>query len=260
MENLKINLLNINIDNLTSLDIQNKVEDLISQKKPIHIVGVNIDQVLKVKENKYSQKIFDDAALIFTDGKPILWMSKILGKPLIERITGPDLMLKLCELASVKKYRLFLLGSAPGVADRAAINLKKMFNKIEVIGTYSPPFGFENDKLEMKKINDMLLNSKADMLFVGMGSPKQDIFIYENKDIYKIPVSFSIGAALDFIGDKTKRAPRWMINVGLEWFYRILKDPKRLFKRYFHDIMKIIPFFLHEFKQVKLLKQEKLFK
>lgn len=246
-----INILGIRIDNITSKETLNKIENFIIIRKPVQIVGGNVDQVLKVNENKYSKKIFNEAALVFTDGKPIVWISRILGTPIRERITGPDLMLKLCEVAAIKKYKIFLLGSAPGVAAKAAENLKNKYKNLQVVGTYSPPFGFEKDAEELQKINKMLLDSMADILFVGMGSPKQDIFIYENKNQYKIPVSFSMGAAIDFIGGSVKRAPRWMINIGLEWFYRVLQDPQRLFKRYFIDDMKIISILINDLKRKK---------
>lgn len=100
--------------------------------------------------------------------------------------------------------------------------------------------GFEKDKIELEKINQMLLDSQADMLFVGMGVPKQDIFIYENMKKYKIPMSFSIGGTIDFIAGKQKRAPKWMNKIGLEWLYRLLQNPRRMFKRYMIDDMKIL--------------------
>ena len=240
----RINFLGINIDNCTKNELIHSIEQQIKNHAISQIVGVNIDQVLRVNQNQYSRKIFDESTIVFTDGKPIIWMSKLLGSPIIERTTGPDLMNDLCALAALKGYRIFLLGAGPGVAFKAVKKLTNKYNGLVITGTYSPPFGFEKDKDELNKINMMLKSSNSDMLFVGLGSPKQDIFIYENKDVYQIPVSFSMGAAIDFIAGNIKRAPRWMINCGLEWFYRVLRDPKRLWKRYFIDDLKIIPLFL----------------
>ena len=145
----------------------------------------------------------------------------------------------LCKLAAQKGYLIFLLGSAEGVAAKAAENLKKNNPGLRVAGVYSPPYGFEKDKNEIDKINKMLFNSKADMLFVGMGVPKQDIFIYENMNKYQIPMSFSIGATIDFEAGIQKRAPKWVNHIGMEWLYRLAHDPKRMFKRYIIDDMKI---------------------
>ncbi len=246
-----INFLGINIDNMTASEILDHVDECVKKRTPCQIVGVNVDQALRVIEDKYSYQIFDNAEIVFTDGKPIIWMAKWLKRPIVEKVSGPDLMLLLCERAAQKKYKIFLLGCAEGVAANAAKKLEEMYPGLQCVGTYSPPFGFEKDSVEMEKIVTMLKESGADQLFVGMGSPKQDIFIYENMDKYQIPVSYSMGAAIDFIGGSVKRAPKWMSDVGLEWFYRMLQNPKRLVKRYLVEDRRILKYY-REFK-----KQEK---
>lgn len=243
-----IDFLGIKINNMTATEILDHVDYCVERKTPCHIVGVNIDQALRVIEDNYSQKIFDDAEIVFTDGKPILWMAKWLKRPIIEKVSGPDLMLLLCERAAQKKYKIFLLGCAEGVADNAAKKLEMMYPGLQCVGTYSPPFDFEKNPVEMERIVTMLRESRADQLFVGMGSPKQDIFIYENMGKYKIPVSYSIGAAIDFIGGSVKRAPKWMSDFGLEWFYRMMQNPKRLVKRYLVEDRRILKYYC-EFKK-----------
>lgn len=247
-KNDKINFLGIQIDNMTADEILDHVDVCIKKRKPCQIVGVNVDQAIRVIEDKYSHKIFDDAEIVFTDGKPIIWMSKWLKRPIVEKVSGPDLMLLLCERAAKKGYKIFILGCAEGVAANAAKNLEKMYPGLQCVGTYSPPFGFEKDRAEMDKIVTMLRKSNADQLFVGMGSPKQDIFIYENMNKYQIPVSYSMGAAIDFIGGNVKRAPKWMSDMGLEWFHRMMQNPKRLMKRYLVDDRRIIKYYW-EFKR-----------
>ena len=244
-DNRTIDFLGARINNYSLEELEEHIFKLVETKTPSHVVGVNVDQVLKINKDRYSKEIFDNATIVFTDGKPIMWMAGWLGTPIIERTTGPDLMLELCKGAALKGYRVFLLGAGPGVAKMAADKLRNQVPSLIVTGTYSPPFGFEKDDMELNKINEMLRASCSDRLFVGMGSPKQDIFIYENKDKYNIPVSFSMGAAIDFIAGNVKRAPRWMIAIGLEWFYRVLQDPRRLWKRYFIDAWAIVPLFLH---------------
>ena len=242
----RIPFMGIEIDNLTRDEMLSRIFGCIKQKKPSQVVGVNVDQIVGVHKSELSKKIFLDSDLVFVDGKPIKWMCSLLGKPVKERITGPDLMEYICQKAAPLKMKIFLLGAGPGVASRCGKILEERYPGIVVVGSYSPPFGFQKDHQEIDRINLMLKQSEADMLFVGMGSPKQDIFIYENMDKYGIPVSFSMGAALDFIAGNVKRAPRWMIHCGLEWFYRVLQDPKRLWKRYFIQDMKIVPMFLKE--------------
>jgi len=239
-----IDFLGIRLNNMTAEEILDHVDYCIKRRTPCQIVGVNIDQALRVIEDEYSRKIFENAELVFTDGKPIVWMSKWLKRPIIEKVSGPDLMELLCERAAKRGYKIFLLGAGPGVAAKAAEKLQGDYPGLQCVGTYSPPIGFEEDSDEMKKIITMLHDSGADQLFVGMGSPKQDIFIYENMQQYQIPVSYSMGAALDFLGGKAKRAPKWMSSHGLEWFHRFLQDPKRLYKRYFIDDRRIIGYYM----------------
>jgi len=234
-----IDFIGIRLNNMTAEEILDHVDFCVERRTPCQIVGVNVDQALRVIEDEYSHRIFDEAELVFTDGKPIIWMAKSLKRPIVEKISGPDLMMLLCERAARKGHKIFLLGCAEGVAAQAARNLQEKYPGLECVGTYSPPFGFEKDPQEMQKIIGMLRESGADQLFVGMGSPKQDIFIYENMDKYEIPVSYSMGAAIDFIGGSVKRAPKWMSDHGLEWLHRLLQNPKRLWKRYLVDDMRI---------------------
>lgn len=243
-----IDFLGIRLNNMTAEEILNHIDYCIKRRTPCQIVGINVDQALRAIEDEYSHKIFDDAEIVFTDGKPIMWMSKWLKRPIIEKVSGPDLMLLLCERAAEKNYKIFLFGAGPGVAAQAAKNLERDFPGLQCVGTYSPPFGFEKNPEEMNKIINMLKESGADQLFVGMGSPKQDIFIYENIKKYGIPVSYSMGAALDFLGGGAKRAPKWMSDHGLEWFYRFLQNPKRLYKRYFVDDRRIFKYY-REFRK-----------
>lgn len=247
-----IDFLGIRLNNMTSDEILDHIDYCIERRTPCQIVGVNVDQALRVIEDEYSKKIFEDAELVFTDGKPIIWMSKRLGRPIVEKVSGPDLMEMLCERAAKKGYKIFFLGAGSGVADKAAKKFQKDYPGFQCVGTYSPPFGFEKDPEELNKIITMLRESEADQLFVGMGSPKQDIFIYENMKKYQIPVSYSMGAAIDFHGGGAKRAPKWMCDHGLEWFHRFLQNPKRLFKRYFMDDRRIFGYYAKYKKAEKM--------
>lgn len=236
----------IHIDNMDAHEITEHVFECVRRKTPVHVVGVNVDQIVTINKSSVSKKIFCDAELVFIDGKPIELMCTLLGRKVKERITGPDLMEFICAKGATMGVKIFLLGAGPGVAAKCGKILEAKYPGIQAIGSYSPPFGFQNDKNEIQKINVMLKESGADLLFVGMGSPKQDIFIYDNMNEYGIPVSFSMGAALDFIAGNVKRAPRWMVNCGLEWVHRIGQNPKRLWKRYMVTDMAIIPLFFKE--------------
>lgn len=235
----RIQFMNSYIDNVTMKEAIDYIEDCVSNRKIGHVITPNVDQMVRIEKDEYFKKICNNAELLLVDGTPLMWIAKWYGTPLKEKICGSDLVPELCRIAAKKNYKIFLLGAAEGVAAKAALNLEKKFPGLNIVGTYSPPYGFEKSQVEINKINEILKNSKADLLFVGMGVPKQDIFIYENMNIYDIPMSFSIGATIDFEAGVQKRAPRWINRMGLEWFFRLISDPKRMFKRYILNDMKI---------------------
>lgn len=235
----RMRFMNSYIDNVTKKEAIAHIEECINTRKIGHVITPNVDQIIRIESDKYFKKIYENAELLLTDGTPLVWISQWYKKPIKEKICGSDLVPDLCELAAQKGYSIFLLGAAEGVAAKAAENLKKNNSGLKVAGVYSPPYGFEKDKNEIDKINKMLFASNADMLFVGMGVPKQDIFIYENMNKYQIPMSFSIGATIDFEAGIQKRAPKWINRIGMEWLYRLVRDPKRMFKRYIINDMKI---------------------
>lgn len=239
-----IDFLGIRLNNLSTEELLDHIDCCVNRKIPCHIVGLNVDQAIKVIENDYSSRIFDNAEIVYTDGMPIIWMSKLLNRPILEKISGPDLMIRLCERAAQKGYKLFFLGAEEGIAQKAAENIMKKFPGIREIDTYSPPFGFENCIDEVEKTIAVLKESNADQVFVGLGSPKQDIFIYENMNKYNIPVSYSMGGALDFLSNNTKRAPKWMRNHGLEWLHRFANNPRKFYRRYFVEDLRIIKYFI----------------
>lgn len=231
--------MNIYIDNCTKEEAISHIEKCIQEKKIGHVITPNVDQIIRIEKDEYFKSICNSAELLLVDGTPLLWIAKWYGTPIKEKICGSDLVPELCKISAQKGYKVFLLGAAEGVAAKAARNLKNKFPGLDVVGTYSPPFGFEKDEEEIQHINQILLDSKADLLFVGMGVPKQDIFIHENMHIYKIPMSFSIGATIDFEAGVQKRAPKCINKIGMEWLYRLLSNPKRMFRRYIIDDMKI---------------------
>lgn len=236
----RMKFMNTYLDNVTRDEAIAHIEQCIAERRIGHVITPNVDQIVRIEKDPYFKEICEHAELLLADGHPLLWIAKRYGTPVKEKISGSDLVPALCEIAAQKGYSIFLLGAAPGVAQKAADKLRQRLPDIRIAGVYSPPLGFEKDEAEMEKINRMLLDSHADMLFVGMGVPKQDIFIYENMEKYRIPMSFSIGGTIDFMAGEQQRAPKWMSDHGLEWFYRFLHDPKRMFKRYFVNDLKII--------------------
>jgi len=235
----RINICNLLIDNITTAEVLDNVELMIKAKESQYIVTPNVDHIIKLQTDKNFQEIYKNASLVLTDGTPLLWAAKYLGTPIKEKISGSDIFPVLCKLSSEKGYKVFFLGGRPDAAERAAKQLKNRYNKLDVVGIYAPPLGFENNEIENDKIITMIKCVQPDILFVGLGAPKQEKWIYKYRKDYNVPVSIGIGAAFEFIAGMVKRAPGWMQKTGLEWFWRVLMEPKRLWKRYFIDDMKI---------------------
>ena len=236
----RVPFMNTQIDNYTMEEAIDAIDRLICQDKNGYVVTPNIDHIVKLESDQLLQKVYADADIILTDGKPMIWMSKLYGTPIKEKVSGSDLFPNLCKLAAEKGYRVFLLGAAEGVAAKAAFNLQNKFPGLIIAGTYSPPFGFEKDEKELQNILRIVTEAKPHILIVGLGCPKQEKFIYNYRNELNVPVSLGLGASIDFEAGILKRAPKWMADHGFEWFYRIVQDPKRMAKRYFVDDMKII--------------------
>lgn len=228
----RMKFMNTEIDNLTMDETLQAIDNLIKENKSAYVVTPNVDHIVQLETNKELQDIYNNASLILTDGKPLLWIAKWYGTPIKEKISGSDLFPLLCRMAAEKGYKMFFLGAAEGVAEKAAKNLSKRFIGLNVAGTYSPPFGFEKDVYEMNKIKEMIIKANPQILIVGLGCPKQEKFMYYHCAELGVPISLGLGASFDFEAGNIKRAPRWMANHGLEWLFRITQDPKRMIKRY----------------------------
>lgn len=237
----KIKFLNTHIDNVSMSEAISIIDKLIEKKECSYVVTPNLDHIVIMETDKEFAEIYDNADLVVTDGKPLIWISKLLGTPIKEKISGSDLFPKMCQMCSKKGYSVFILGAAEGVADRAAANLKKRYEGLQIVGTYSPPMGFEKNEAELSKIKELIIQAKPDVLAVSLGSPKGEKFVYKHLEEYNVPLGISIGATIDFEAGNVKRAPKWMSDHGLEWLFRITQDPKRLIKRYWNDAVKIIP-------------------
>lgn len=233
-------LLNTYINNLTMSEAISSIENMIEADKKSYVVAINVDVVMKIEKDIYLKRIVDNADMVLVDGKPLVWISKMHNKPLKAKISGSDLVPLLCEVAAEKHYSMFFIGGKDGVAEQAKKRIERKLPDIKIVGTYAPPLGFEKDEEELKKINKIISAAKPDLLISCFGCPKQEKWIYENINEYDAKVSICAGATIDFLAGNVKRAPHWMSEHGLEWFYRFIQEPKRMFKRYFIDDVKII--------------------
>lgn len=236
-------LLNTYVNNLDMDETIQAVERLIAlgnAGKRSYVVPVNVDVVMKIEQDAYLKELIDHADLVLVDGKPLVWISKWHRRPVRAKISGSDLVPLLCKRAAEKHYSIFIIGGKDGIAGRAVENLRRDLPEINIVGTYAPPFGFEKNPEELDKINNMISEAHPDLLIVCFGCPKQEKWIYENYQKYDAKVSICAGATVDFLAGYISRAPRWMSEHGLEWFYRFLQEPGRMFKRYFVEDAKIL--------------------
>ena len=235
----RIEFLNTYIDNLTASEAKNAVDSLIQAGGNHYVVTPNSDIVVKMQDDTELKEICDKADLILTDGQIVVKLSRYLGNPIKERVCMTDFVWDVFDLAIKKDYKVFLFGGKEDVLFKATENIKKRLPELNIVDSYSPPFGFEKNEEMLEEANRRIKASDADILIVFLGCPKQEKFIYQNKDKYQVPISITMGGCVDFMAGKVKRAPLWMQNIGLEWFYRFLQEPKRMFRRYFVDDIKI---------------------
>ena len=207
-----------------------------SEHRCRYVVTPNVDHTILLTENPKLQDAYESADMILADGHPIIWASKLLQRPLPERVAGSELVPSLFDsYQRAGKLKVFLLGAAPGVAATAANNMKKCWPNVETVGVYSPPLGFENDPEENDYILGRLILTKPDVIVVGLGAPKQEIWVHQNIENLPAKVALCVGATIDFLAGAKKRAPVWMQKSGIEWMHRMLSEPRRLVSRYAKD-------------------------
>jgi N-acetylglucosaminyldiphosphoundecaprenol N-acetyl-beta-D-mannosaminyltransferase len=239
------------VNNVTQQEAIMAIDQIIVNGKKIYVVTPNLDHIVKLEEDQDFVRCYDNAGLVLADGNPLIWASKVLGTPLKALVTGSDLFPGLCQHAAIKGYRLFFLGGLEGVAEKAAQELRKKHSQINIVGTYSPPFGFDKNPTENAKIIQMINAVKPHLLFVGVGAPKQEKWMYKNIQDLDINVALGIGASFDFEAGTIKRAPKAFRAAGMEWFWRFSNEPQRLFRRYFVDSSKFLPIIYNQLKKSK---------
>lgn len=207
----------------------------VEKNNKLYVVTPNVDHIVKLQHDLKFLHAYQKAGIVAVDGTPIVLAAKWYGIPLKEKITGPRLTEKVIEMASNHHFKVFFLGAGEGVGEIAAQNMLSKYPNYEYVGYYSPPFGFENNKQERQKIINIINDSGAQLVIAGMGSPKTEIFLSEIYCELNANVSLSVGAAIDFLAGTVKRCPEWINKIGMEWFYRFIKEPKRMGKRYFVD-------------------------
>lgn len=197
------------------------------------VITPNVDHIVTVHRRPEVRRIYRGARFLFADGMPIIWTSRLVpGKSLPGRITGADLLPALCKRAADIGLSVAFIGGLPGIAQLASEAMRKRYPGLRVVGVQCPPFGFESDARHTQDIIDLCNAARPDILFFGVGTPKQEIWSHAHLERIDVGMVLCIGAALDFAAGTLKRAPTWMQRFGLEWLWRMSQDPKRLLKRY----------------------------
>jgi N-acetylglucosaminyldiphosphoundecaprenol N-acetyl-beta-D-mannosaminyltransferase len=201
-----------------------------------YVVTPNLNHIVMLSQREDLHAAYSDAALVVADGSPLLWTARALGHPLPCRIAGSDLVPAIFEAVSASApLTTFFLGAAPGVAERAKLNVERRWPHVRVVGTHSPPMGFEYDPRENGRALELVAQARPDLLLVGLGAPKQELWVHRHQDQLCAAVALCVGATIDFLAGEKSRAPRWMRKLALEWLYRVAQEPKRLAPRYFWD-------------------------
>jgi len=242
-------VLGVAVDNLTLRETVEQVAEFVRQREPRQHVVVNADKVVKANKDPHLARIIAECDLINADGMPVVWASRLLGRPLKERVTGIDLFYALLQKANHAHWRVFFLGAQPTVLDEVVRRTRAGYPGIVIAGARDGYWSVE----EERGVAEQIALARPDLLFVAISSPKKETFLAEYRSLMKVPFAMGVGGTFDVMAGMTQRAPRWMQKTGFEWFYRFLQEPRRLFRRYFIDDM---AFFLMLAKAVWLRRSD----
>ena len=227
----RINILGVGISALTIQHACNQIISWIECRSRFYVNVCNVHTIMECQKAPELKKIVNRSGMATPDGMPLVWLCHYYGEKKVTRVYGPDLLLSVCDNSIAKGYRHFFYGGAPGIADALAQNLKHRFPGLIVAGTYSPPI-LAIGQLEEPHTIDMINSSNPDIVWVGLGTPKQDYWVARHRPLLNAPVLVAVGAAFDFLTGRIPQAPTWMQRNGLEWLFRLAKEPRRLAYRY----------------------------
>lgn len=245
----RVEIMGCQIDNLSMEETLNTIEGFIRSGQSHQHVVVNVDKLVKANRDKELRRIISNCALVNADGMPVVWASRLLGKPLKERVAGVDLFEALISRSATKGWRVFLLGAREEVVS----NLKRIYEEKYAGLTIA---GYRNgywEPGEEAAIAQQIRAAQTDILFVAISSPKKEYFLGRYQEAMRVPFAMGVGGTFDVAVGKIKRAPKWMQKGGMEWFYRFLQEPRRMFRRYFVEDMAFFGLLFKEFLRSKRL-------
>ncbi len=220
-----------------------EIQKLIYEKVQGLVVPVNLDMMRIAYKDLKFRRIINDSSISLVDGKPLIWMSKIYRSGIKHKVSGSDLIYPVLEMCNNERFSIFLVGGIDEAPKKAIDNIKKKYPNIVIKGFFSPEFGFEKKTDKDREVVEKINEANADLTLLCLSAPKQELFFERNKNFLNDTIFLCAGATVDFLAGTIKRAPSFLSKIGLEWFYRLLKEPKRLFKRYFLDFIFLLKSF-----------------
>jgi N-acetylglucosaminyldiphosphoundecaprenol N-acetyl-beta-D-mannosaminyltransferase len=224
----RIDLLGCPVDAVDMPQTLEAVEACIRERRLCRHVVINVAKLVQVRKSPELRRVISSCDIINADGVPIVWASKILGSPLPGRVAGIDLFLDLVRLAAEKGYRPFFLGARREVVEKVVDLFRERYPSLQVAGWRDGYFREEEEETIVREIS----RSEADMLFAGFPSPRKELFLEKWMPAMKVPFAMGVGGSFDVVAGYTRRAPLWMQKAGLEWLFRLLQEPRKMWKRY----------------------------
>jgi N-acetylglucosaminyldiphosphoundecaprenol N-acetyl-beta-D-mannosaminyltransferase len=230
----RVNVLGVGVSAIDMNQALERIDGWITARDRQYVCVCPVHSIMECRRSPAVRSIFNAAGMVTPDGMPVVWVARMMGFDHVRRVYGPDLMLEELERSQAAGHRHFFYGGGPGVAARLAEALRGRLPKINVAGVNEPPFASLED-LTVPQAADLINAARPDIVWVGMSSPKQDMWMARMRPLLDAPVLIAVGAAFDFLSGTVSQAPRWMQRSGLEWLYRLGTDPRRLWRRYLVD-------------------------
>lgn len=251
----RVNILGTSVSTYDLPQTVNEIKSAIKSNQKIRISVTPVNCILWARENASLRTIYNSADFTTADGVPLVWASRILGNPIQGRVTGLDLLPEFARVSAKENFSFFFLGAAEGVGEQLGNKLQKEYPGLRIAGVYSPPYRKKFNSKENREMIHRINKVQPDVLWVSLTAPKQDYWIFENFNKLNVKVAIGVGAAFDVVAGNIPRSPRWMQKAGLEWLYRFIKEPKRLFRRYIIEAPKFIPLVIFQGFQKRVLKK-----
>jgi N-acetylglucosaminyldiphosphoundecaprenol N-acetyl-beta-D-mannosaminyltransferase len=231
MSRARVRIGQLEIDSVSFEQALQRIDELVRRGEGGAVFTANVDHVVKAENDAAFRDAYARASLSLADGMPLLWASRLLRSPLPEKVSGSDLVVPLARVAAERRWRVYLLGGRPGVAEEAGQKLAGELG-VHIVGTDAPFIRADGGADDAEQMLRRLRTARPDLLLVALGAPKQELWIDRFADEIRPVVAIGVGGSLDFVAGRVKRAPKWMSRAGLEWTYRLAQEPRRMWRRY----------------------------